>query len=523
MDYKKTQMKTIASGMIVCLAVLLSSLYILFKTGASVVIDTVLLSILILSILQAFQSAHVLVSDVFARTCVSCAITIASYFVVFYLFDVSLTPMQIVLFGVVTIIFAYIGVLFFTEITPMLTKDDDCSFPTLKPRIELLKCKDNKKEDNNVLIKSIIGSSLYSALMKSNILLPGTIQLHPMLVLDNSLVLISSGYFIGYQTYLKMIIGFLYSLLIFSIFGAVQFSEHVLNPYLYSVILGLSIMQGFLTLKSILVNFKLKSMEELSVGFKHNKTLIYIASMFLMFGILSLIGIIHIPIWLYLVLLPVSVMLSTSTFIGTAKTGFWISSLEDILPIFIILITQTTDLYAIILTVSAFTAFEFCGIYSVFNAQVAVHFQFPIKKVKVISFISIVFTVVVTLLLIVFVFQPMGFGSSALPTPSSQIFGMTIQGYIDSLTTLQLPPYINPYIFVASGVLGYFINKKYFSPMLIVAGMVLPFGTFLVMGMGAFLSYYLEKRKVNRTSILFSGLSVGDGLVSTLIAFLQTL
>lgn len=56
--------------------------------------------------------------------------------------------------------------------------------------------------------------------------------------------------------------------------------------------------------------------------------------------------------------------------------------------------------------------------------------------------------------------------------------------------------------------------------MTIISGIMLPFGTYLVIGTGAVLSYICQKRKEDQ-GIIFSGLSIGDGLISSILIMLK--
>lgn len=518
---KKDEIKSILTGGIVCTIVLLSSLYVLFKTGASVVIDTVLLSILVLTFMKGFKVKNVLTADIFARASISCVTTIASYFAVLFIFHQVPNMSQTVLFILVILISGCLGVLFFSTLDIIIKDEEKYAFPMLKPRVEMLKSKDNDEKQNRLLIKSISLSSIYALLVRICPFLPKTLKVNNMFMFDNSLVLIASGYFIGHQTYLKMIIGFVYSFIIYLIFRVDDFSTHILNPMIYSVILGFSIIQGVITITTMLKKMKGNQTDEMDTLFKNKKSLFYVLALLVFYLLILKLGNVKVPFWILFIIIPLSIMLSMSTLIGIAETGFWLSALEDILPIFIILLTQTTQLFPIILIVGGLTAFEFCGIYFVLNLKVANVFNYAEWKVKLVSFVSLLFSCIVMVSLMLLVFQHIGFGTSELPAPTSKVFGMTLNGLIDSLSTLQIPSYINLYVLLISCVVGYILHKRKFSPMIIVAGMMLPFGTFFVMGIGALLSYFLKEKPENNT-IIFSGISVGDGIISTLITMLQS-
>ena len=69
---------------------------------------------------------------------------------------------------------------------------------------------------------------------------------HPIFWLDNSLILVGTGYFIGPGAYGKLALGSLYSLGVWFFFRADSFQEHLMNPYVFSVTVGFALMAGAL-------------------------------------------------------------------------------------------------------------------------------------------------------------------------------------------------------------------------------------------------------------------------------------
>lgn len=300
--------------------------------------------------------------------------------------------MQIIYLGFIIIVSGILGILFYSVYEELLMDQDRYKFPQLKPRIELLKSVGTDIGRNVKMSISFIAASLYSLAINVFHIFPDAIKINDMIVLDNSLVLISTGYFVGYKTYLKMGIGFLYSFMIYIVFRTHSFSENILNPYVYSVVLGFSLMQGILTAWHTI---KISKISKLKWNFRSLAGIVLIMLFYMVFASKHLIGITQFPFWIFLIIVPAAIILSTSTLVGIAETGFWVSSLEDILPIFLILMTQSADLFSIILIVSGLTAFEMCGIYYILNKKVSRQFHVQDRLIKQYSILGVIFTSIV--------------------------------------------------------------------------------------------------------------------------------
>ena len=92
---------------------------------------------------------------------------------------------------------------------------------------------------------------------------------------------------------------------------------------------------------------------------------------------------------------------------------------------------------------------------------------------------------------------------------------MTLNGLMEAVAARAIPSYLNIYVLMISCIFCILLNKIKISPMIILGGILLPFGTFFVIGIGALLSFVLRnKNNIKRT--IFSGISVGVGLVSAI-------
>lgn len=414
------------------------------------------------------------------------------------------------------------GILFFSTLSENFSDQKRFKFPLLAPRIDLINSVGNDKAKNRYMVFALVIAAIYSFIVKVINFIPKQIKIakNSMFTLDNSLILISTGYFIGYATYLKMGIGFVYSLIIYIIFRSANFSSHILNPYIYSVVLGFSLTQGGVTLYSVIKKWypqitrsskpTIKKISSSSILILVVLTLIY----FLFFSRL-LNPKYNLPFWIFLILIPITIISSTSTLIGVAETGFWFSALEDILPIIIILLTQTSSLTTIVMVITGLTAFEMSGLYYAINAQVAGRFDITHKELTTYSIISSVMGAFLCVTLVSLLAKSIEFGGQELPLPTVQVFGMTLKGMMEAVAARSIPSYLNIYVLIIACISCVLLNKIKISPMIILGGILLPFGTFFVIGIGALLSFVLRKNG-NGQRTIFSGISVGDGLVSAI-------
>ena len=518
----KDYIKSMFVGIMISTLILISSIYITFKSGVNAIVDTVLLSIILLTVIRGLKTKNVALSDIFARASLSTMTTTAVYFATALLFGEQQNINETILFGIIIMISSIMGILFFSTLSENFSDQKRFKFPLLAPRIDLINSVGNDKAKNRYMVFALVIAAIYSFIVKVINFIPKQIKIakNSMFTLDNSLILISTGYFIGYATYLKMGIGFVYSLIIYIIFRSANFSSHILNPYIYSVVLGFSLTQGGVTLYSVIKKWypqitrsskpTIKKISSSSILILVVLTLIY----FLFFSRL-LNPKYNLPFWIFLILIPITIISSTSTLIGVAETGFWFSALEDILPIIIILLTQTSSLTTIVMVITGLTAFEMSGLYYAINAQVAGRFDITHKELTTYSIISSVMGAFLCVTLVSLLAKSIEFGGQELPLPTVQVFGMTLKGMMEAVAARSIPSYLNIYVLIIACISCVLLNKIKISPMIILGGILLPFGTFFVIGIGALLSFVLRKNG-NGQRTIFSGISVGDGLVSAI-------
>ncbi|MFR5556411.1 MAG: hypothetical protein ACLTKE_05915 [Coprococcus sp.] len=86
---------------------------------------------------------------------------------------------------------------------------------------------------------------------------------------------------------------------------------------------------------------------------------------------------------------------------------------------------------------------------------------------------------------------------------------------IPALSEFQFPEYLRlQFSFIGARLVCTFVvGRLKISPMTIIAGLMLPFGAFLALGGGALLSYCMRKKENKRMEI-FSGMAIGESLVS---------
>ena len=234
----------------------------------------------------------------------------------------------------------------------------------------------------------------------------------------------------------------------------------------------------------------------------------YVAAALCFYGFFT-----DIPVWSLLLVLPFSVMLSLSTVKVIAETGFWVSNLDEVIPVLLIGITFFQNMGQITLFLTGVIAFEAAGIYFVLNRRVGESFGIPPKAVTLLGAASSVLGSILCVGVTYFIATSVGFQTASLPAPTSRVFAMTLEGLLQSIHQQILPPYINLYVAAAAGAVCLVLTYFGFSPMTLVAGMVLPFGIMLTVGVGALLRLVIGKR-AESYRYLFSGSSIGEGLVT---------
>lgn len=519
---KSEVVKSLFTGFLILCLVLVSTIISTFKTGVGAVIDTALLSICLLKVFHALSKKTTALADCFARAFLSCASTIALYFAVLFLQGSQVSVKQSFQFVFITVISAILGILFFSTITDHFS-EEQYTFPQLIPRISMISAAESSHEKKQKMMLSVILSSGYAVAVKIWKLLPSQmirLRNSSIFLFQNSLLYIATGYFIGYQTWIKMLIGFCYSLLIFFLHPAEDFSKHLLNPCLYSVILAFSLTNGIVAIMKAVKKWKITVPCRKQQTNKKSK----------LFGIFVLVGLCCIyslffsmwypneklPIWIFVCLIFVTVISSMSTAMGVAETGFWFSALDDIVPILLIALLQLRNVDVILLVLTGLTAFEMSGIYYTINWRVTLNFSIKKEMLTVFSMISCMVGGILTFGIVIILAKGNTIGGTELPVPNTRVLAMTMDGLISALSELQFPEYLNFTVFFIACLICLLLLRLKISPMTIIAGLMLPFGAFLALGGGALLSYCMRKKENKRMEI-FSGMAIGESLVSALI------
>lgn len=516
---KPALFKAFLSGIILSFLVLSSSMICLFRSGVSAVIDTALLSIGLLALLRGMNSVNVALSDIFARAFISGASTASLYLIVLVLNGNTISNRLYIYFALVMIVSAGAGILFFANIGHIFI-GQKYPYPQLKPRLQILAAPTQDTRKNRKLVAATVFSAGYTLFCKHFSLQEFRLSNLSIPVFSNSLLYVSSGYFIGYRTWLKMLIGFFYSATIFILFPAQSFSDHILNPYIYSVVLAFSLTNGGYAIMEAIQNIRVP----LSTPHRWRKKLnaiMILVCLAIFYKLLFQLEPTLTDLSFFLLFLSIvaTIISSTSTAIGVAETGFWFSILDDILPIILIAFTQMQDISSIILLLAGFTSFEMAGIYYTINSRVGERFAISKRIVTAASILSCTVSSIFAIMLVRVLSMGYSLGGSEYPVPNAKVLDMTIRSLILAFTEFTVPSYLNLYVFFAAVVLCILFKKKQISPMNIISGILLPFGAFLSLGVGALFSYTMRDNK-DRQIELFSGFSIGEGIVSTALAFL---
>ena len=528
---KKSLFKSMAAGLLILCLVLVSTIISTFKTGIGAVVDTALLSVCLMKLFGALSEKTVALSDSFARAFISCASTIALYFAVLFLNDTEIGIETCLAFTFLMIVSSALGILFFSAVGDIFS-EKRYTFPQLAPRLAMISAAESDRKKNLRMAFFVGISAVYAVAVDVFRALPAQLLFlknSTIYFFDNSLLYVATGYFIGYQTWIKMAVGFAYSLLIFVLFPAGDFSEHLMNPWLYSVILAFSLTNGVLAAGRAFGRWKgsfgggKKGRNPVTAMVSSGKRgALWLAVLFAVYAVFF--GIWRpgewMLVWSFLLLIPVTVVSSMSTAIGVAETGFWFSALDDIVPILLILLVHMQDSVAILLVLTGLTAFEMAGIYYVLNCRVVQRFSVEKGTLTAFSVVSCVVGSVLTIWLVVILAKGNAIGGAELPVPNSKVLSMTIEGLITTLSKFRLPEYLNLPVFVTACVVSIVIRRFHLSPMTVIAGMLLPFGAFVSIGVGALVSWGMRRHGEKRMEV-FSGLAIGESLVSAVMALMN--
>lgn len=515
----KKKISVYISGIIVLGIVLTTSLYTVFVTGNNCVIDTAVFAAIVLMILRENKKHSIVLSDIFARSSISAVTTIAGYIVAIKILNIEKT--HTVMESMLYVISGIMGILFFAKMSHQYLSEERYKFPQQIPRIELLNSIDEKKK-NNKFTYAAAGAAIVTFLTKG--VRSIQIRLGKSFSIEPSLVTIATGYFIGTKSYLYILAGTFYSLLIYALSGDKTYAQHLQNSYIFSVIVGFSLMQGISSIIEYFSDSQFFKKEKAVNNIKHNKQCIRLLIIYTLILMVFFSGLIckdmKLPFWLFALILPFSSLLSISTVEGIAETGFWISVIDDLMPLVIIILTLTTNIYAIITCVCALSMFEICGIYYIINLRVAKSFSISEKAVTKISVLGIAGGVVIGNMLIKLFESTNVFMTEKMSVPLSQVFAMQIKTIVDSAANRAIPSSINIYVLLLSMVVALILSRHNINVMVILSGMMLPFGTIIMIGIGV-IAAIISKAKDKELKKVFSGIALGDGLMSSVLIFIK--
>ena len=179
----------------------------------------------------------------------------------------------------------------------------------------------------------------------------------------------------------------------------------------------------------------------------------------------------------------------------------------------LIALLQLRNVDVILLVLTGLTAFEMSGIYYTINWRVTLNFSIKKEMLTVFSIISCMLGAILTFGIVIILAKGNTIGGTELPVPNTKVLAMTMDGLISALSEFQFPEYLNFTVFFIACLVCLLLLRLKISPMTIIAGLMLPFGAFLALGGGALLSYCMRKKENKRMEI-FSGMAIGESLVS---------
>lgn len=367
-------------------------------------------------------------------------------------------------------------------------------------------------------------SSLYSFFCKKasikDLMLPDT----SIPLFSNSLLYISTGYFIGFSTWKKMFIGFLYSVVVFAFNPTSTFSSHITNPHIYSVILAFSVVNGLFVIFETLHKWKSSFLSSLQKTIRFIFPLFILSALILFYYLFFQSNKFINPLSISTIfgLTVLTLVSSISTIVGVAETGFWFSSLDDLIPIVAITLVHIRDISQIIFILIGFTSFEMAGIYYIINCRVAQKFEIANKTLTFSSIVSCFFASVITVLFVYLLSQNFSFGESEYPIPNAKVLSFTINSLISAISEFSIPTYFNIVSFLLACVACIVLKHFKISPMTVMSGILLPFGSFITLGIGALIQKYLFNISRHENGV-FSGIAIGESLFTTITILFKSL
>lgn len=515
--------KCFLSGTLILFLVLTSSIVSLFKTGVGAVVDTAMLSMCLLTLFHGLTKTNVALSDIFSRAFISGASTISVYLAVLFLNGQSIATSQGMSLVLLVSISASAGILFFSSLSEIFTSKN-YAFPQLTSRLEILSAPSNNAKSNITIFGSMALSSLYSFFCKKasikDLMLPDT----SIPLFSNSLLYISTGYFIGFSTWKKMFIGFLYSVVVFAFNPTSTFSSHITNPHIYSVILAFSVVNGLFVIFETLHKWKSSFLSSLQKIIRFIFPLFILSALILFYYLFFQSNKFINPLSISTIfgLTVLTLVSSISTIVGVAETGFWFSSLDDLIPIVAITLVHIRDISQIIFILIGFTSFEMAGIYYIINCRVAQKFEIANKTLTFSSIVSCFFASVITVLFVYLLSQNFSFGESEYPIPNAKVLSFTINSLISAISEFSIPTYFNIVSFLLACVACIVLKHFKISPMTVMSGILLPFGSFITLGIGALIQKYLFNISRHENGV-FSGIAIGESLFTTITILFKSL
>ena len=361
----------------------------------------------------------------------------------------------------------------------------------------------------------------------------------------------SIGFFISFISYVFLIIGVGYSMLVwFFIEGAnpsINLQQHFFNPYIYSVAIPMMITTAILTL--------------IDYGKKLRTTIKSIATESRLTQLTSIISLTLLPVTAYVLLsitgalassdlmdvigiivvaLPIVFISSIFAVRASGETGFSSSFTLDATLILTLLIFSPSFesiliAFAIIgvfesMAISLMRRIKFCSIIGVEPKNV-------IEAVMIGGIIGAIFGP--WIFLIIHHYQG-GIGSGLWPAPMAKLLGGYVLLFYTAIKQRRLPPMIKPELLIISifaTICIWFVLRKIglrnLSPILIAIGMIIPPSFLWIASIGALIDFRLHKKfkekpevykeEKSKWNAILAGVMSGEGIVIFILTMLAIL
>lgn len=332
--------------------------------------------------------------------------------------------------------------------------------------------------------------------------------------IELSPLLFGVGMLMPLKSMVFMILGLSYSLLVYLFYNTVDFSEHLANPLIMSVAVGLilgGVLQNFYSL--IIGSVKKNSKKEEN-QIKFNKFNITLSMLFFVVFSILFTSTYKINIFAWLLIFAVVLLLSFATIQIRAETGMGLGiSAYILIPLIGIL---SRNYITTLLLTGGFILFTIQCASFLESVYISDKVGIETNKVSLVYLFGSLFGCFCGIFIILFFEKYYGLGNSFFPIPMGIPWEIQAKVVLDGI----LPASINWIIILPVIVLGIYLAYKKISPSIITMGLLLTPSTTLIICLGTFTAFLLKRKKLKDVQDISTGLITGEGVVLLMVSIL---